>query len=320
LATHLSSLSHECDKRYQARLEQDIPAFIQACMADSAIIEIMGNPDGSVWVDDLNTGQRQVGTIEAFQTESMLNVIASIMGTSITRENPILECELPFDGSRFAGMIPPVVERPIFSIRRKAIQIFTLDDYVNTGILSAPQKATIEGWVKTRKNILVVGGTSSGKTTLMNAVIHAISEQTPEHRLIILEDTVELQCQASNVVAMKSSRDIPLQALVKATLRHRPDRILVGEVRGKEAFDLLTAWSTGHPGGVASLHANSAMGAFLRLEQLLELATQSPMKTLIAEAIDAIIYIEKTGTGRRVQELLCVDGFENHQYQVQRIL
>ena len=320
MATHLSSLSHECDQRYQARLKQDIPAFIQACLADSAIIEIMGNPDGSVWVDDINTGQRHVGTIEAFQTESMLNVIASIMGTSITRENPILECELPFDGSRFAGMIPPVVERPIFSIRRKAIQIFTLADYVNAGILSAPQKAVIEDWVDTRKNILVVGGTSSGKTTLMNAVIQAISEQTPEHRLIILEDTVELQCQASNVVAMKSSREVPLQALVKATLRHRPDRILVGEVRGKEAFDLLTAWSTGHPGGVASLHANSAMGAFLRLEQLLELATQSPMKTVIAEAIDAIIYIEKSRTGRKVQELLCVEAFEHHQYQVQRIL
>ncbi len=314
-----SSVREEQHQRYQARLRQDIPGFIQDYMSDSAIIEIMANPDGSVWVDDLRSGQRSVGTIEAFQAESILNVIASLNGTAITQENPILECELPYDGSRFAGMIPPVVERPIFSIRRKAIQIFTLDDYVASGILSPSQKDIIDSWIKARKNILIVGGTSSGKTTLINAVIQAITEHSPEHRLILLEDTVELQSTASNIVAMRSSRDVSLQALVKATLRHRPDRIIVGEVRGKEAFDLLTAWSTGHPGGVASLHANSAEGAFLRLEQLLELATQSPMKTLIGEAVDAIVYIEKTGSGRKVRELLTVHGYRNEQYQTQTV-
>ncbi len=315
----VSFVREEQHQRYQARLLQDIPDFIQNYMSDPAIIEIMANPDGSVWVDDLRSGQRSVGTIEAAQVESLLNVIASLSNTAITKENPILECELPYDGSRFAGMIPPVVERPIFSIRRKAIQIFSLNDYVAAGILSQAQKVVIETWIKARKNILIVGGTSSGKTTLINAVIQAITEHSPEHRLILLEDTVELQSGASNIVAMRSSRDVSLQALVKATLRHRPDRIIVGEVRGKEAFDLLTAWSTGHPGGVASLHANSAEGAFLRLEQLLELATQSPMKTLIGEAVDAIVYIEKTGSGRKVKTLLAVDGYRNQQYQIQTV-
>lgn len=315
----ISSVREEQHQRYQARLRQDIPHFIQDCMSDPAIIEIMANPDGSVWVDDLRSGQRPVGTIEAFQAESILNVIASLSGTAITQENPILECELPYDGSRFAGMIPPIVERPIFSIRRKAIQIFTLDDYMAAGILSPSQKGVIDAWIKARKNILIVGGTSSGKTTLINAVIQAITEHSPEHRLILLEDTVELQSTAPNIVAMRSSRDVSLQALVKATLRHRPDRIIVGEVRGKEAFDLLTAWSTGHPGGVASLHANSAEGTFLRLEQLLELATQSPMKTLIGEAVDAIVYIEKTGSGRKVKQLLTVQGYRNGQYQIETI-
>lgn len=319
MAQALPTLRREQHERYQARLLQDIPDFIQDYMSDPAIIEIMANPDGSVWVDDLRSGQRYVGTIEPFQAESMLNVIASLSGTAITKENPILECELPYDGSRFAGMIPPVVERPIFSIRRKAIQIFSLNNYVAAGILSPSQKVVIDSWIKARKNILIVGGTSSGKTTLINAVIQEITEQDPQHRLILLEDTVELQCQAPNIVAMRSSRDVSLQALVKATLRHRPDRIIVGEVRGKEAFDLLTAWSTGHPGGVASLHANSAEGAFLRLEQLLELATQSPMKTLIGEAVDAIVYIEKTGSGRRVKELLSVHGYRNQQYQIQKV-
>jgi P-type conjugative transfer ATPase TrbB len=314
VTTSVREEQHQC---YQARLLQDIPDFIQNYMSDPAIIEIMANPDGSVWVDDLHSGQRSVGTIEAAQVESLLNVIASLSNTAITKEQPILECELPYDGSRFAGMIPPVVERPIFSIRRKAIQIFSLKDYVAAGILSETQKTVIDTWIKARKNILIVGGTSSGKTTLINAVIQAITEHSPEHRLILLEDTVELQSAASNIVAMRSSREVSLQALVKATLRHRPDRIIVGEVRGKEAFDLLTAWSTGHPGGVASLHANSAEGAFLRLEQLLELATQSPMKTLIGEAVDAIVYIEKTGNGRKVKTLLTVDGYRNQQYQIQ---
>lgn len=164
-----------------------------------------------------------------------------------------------------------------------------------------------------------MGGTSSGKTTLINDVIQAITEHSPEHRLILLEHTVELQSAASNIVAMRSSRDVPLQALVKATLRHRPNRIIVGEVRGREAFDLLTAWSTGHPGGVASLHANSVEGAFLRLEQLLELATQSPMKTLIGKTVDAIVYIEKNGNGRKVKTLLTVDGCRNQQHQIKTI-
>jgi type IV secretion system protein TrbB len=172
----------------------------------------------------------------------------------------------------------------------------------------------IQDWIVTRKNILVVGGTASGKTTLINAVIAEIAKFTPEHRLIVLEDTIELQCKANNVVQMRSSEHVSLQALVKTTLRHRPDRIIVGEVRGKEAFDLLTAWSTGHPGGVASLHANSAQGAFLRLEQLLEMATQSPMRSLIGEAIDAIIYIEKTAQGRQIQQLLEVKGFDQGRY------
>jgi type IV secretion system protein TrbB len=309
----------EKEKRYKERLKKDIPDIIQQAMEKSSVIEIMANPDGTIWVDDLIMGQYKLAHIKAHQAESIINVIASIVNNPITQENPILECELPYDGSRFAAMIPPVVQAPIFSIRRKALQVFTLADYVNADMLSQQQCLTIQSWIQERKNIVIVGGTSSGKTTLMNAVMQDITSQNPEHRLVILEDTIELQCTATNSIALKSTQTVSMQALVKATLRHRPDRIIVGEVRGKEAFDLLTAWSTGHPGGVASLHANSARGTFLRLEQLLELATQSPMKPLIGEAIDAIIYIEKTATGRAVKTLLQVDGYRENQYQIQPI-
>lgn len=313
-----SASTIEVHKRQNERIWKHMPPCMQACFSDPSIIEIMVNPDGKLLVDDLQSGIRQIGTMDRFNAESLIKVVASVMGASITEASPIFEGEFN-DGSRFSAAIPPVVSAPMISIRRRALQIFSLDDYVAQGVMTIQQRAIVAQWVLERKNILVVGGTSSGKTTLINAVIAEIAQVSPQHRLIVLEDTVELQCQAENVIQMKSSREVPLQALVKTTLRHRPDRILVGEVRGPEAFDLLTAWSTGHPGGVASLHANSAQGAFLRLEQLLEVATQSPMRSLIAEAVDAIVYIEKTATGRQVKELLTVDGYHNHQYQTQRI-
>jgi P-type conjugative transfer ATPase TrbB len=312
-ANHFSFSSPGAE-RLKQRWCEDIPPCVLASLADDKIIEIMINPDGKILVDDLSSGIRSVGIIEPDKAEAFANLIASLMGTSITAENPVCEGELPFDGSRVALLIPPVVAVPTISIRRKAVQLFSLEDYVQVGSLGAAQCDVIRDWILARKNILVAGGTASGKTTLINAIIAEIARLTPEHRLIVLEDTIELQCQASNVVQMRSSEQVSLQALVKTTLRHRPDRIIVGEVRGKEAFDLLTAWSTGHPGGVASLHANSAHGAFLRLEQLLEMATQSPMRSLIGEAVDAIIYIEKTGQGRQIQQLLEVKGFDQGRY------
>ncbi len=304
-------------ERLKTRWLEDLPSCIQENLANDNVIEIMVNPDGNVLVDDLTSGIRSVGTLEASHAEGFANLIASLMGTSITAENPVREGELPFDGSRVALLIPPVVAAPTISIRRKAIQAFSLDVYVSSGSLTRQQFEQIQRWILGRKNILVVGGTASGKTTLINAIITEIARLTPEHRLIVLEDTIELQCKANNVVQMRSHEHVSLQSLVKTTLRHRPDRIIVGEVRGKEAFDLLTAWSTGHPGGVASLHANSAKGAFLRLEQLLEMATQSPMRSLIGEAVDAIVYIEKTANGREIKELLEVNGFDQGRYLTQ---
>lgn len=303
---------------YKERFQSDLGELIGDLLNRPNIVEVARNAAGQIWAEDEN-GFRQVGTMDDNTAESLINVVASLVNASITREKPLLECELPFYGCRFAASIPPISETPTFNIRKKAERIFTLDDYLEKGILTGQQASQLREWILARKNILVAGGTGSGKTTLVNALIDAIVTLTPEHWLVILEDTLELQCKADKAVILRTNEDKTMQQLVKHTLRRRPDRILVGEVRGKEALDLLKAWSTGHPGGVATVHANSAEASLSRLEQLVEEATQTPMRTLIAQAVDCIVYIEKTATGRQVRELLSVVGFKNGEYQLESV-
>jgi type IV secretion system protein VirB11 len=233
----------------------------------------------------------------------------------VTRESPILECELPLDNSRFEAMIPPIVAAPVFTIRRKALKIFTLSDYVNDGIMTEAQREAICQAVANHENILVVGGTSTGKTTLTNAIIAQISQAFPHERLVIIEDTGELQCTSENRVLLRATIHTPILTLLKATMRLRPDRILVGEVRGVEALALLKAWNTGHPGGVATVHANDAAAGLIRIEQLVAEGTLAPMQQQIATAINVIVAIEKTPDGsRRVKSVLKVHGHDGTKY------
>jgi P-type conjugative transfer ATPase TrbB len=311
--------NHKLSLRIASRWQEDTPASVLMALEDDLISEIMVNQNGDVLTETIGGQINKIAEISPQQAEGFANLIASLMGASVSSENAVLEGELPGYPARVAILVPPVVPAPTISIRKKAIAIYTLADYETTNALSLEQKLILQGWICQRKNILVVGGTASGKTTFMNGLVAEVSQLTPHHRLVVLEDTVELQCQATNVVQMRSSDAVPLQALVKTTLRHRPDRIIVGEVRGKEVFDLLTAWSTGHPGGLASLHANSAKGAFTRLEQLLEIAVQSPMRGLIGEALDAIVHIEKTPSGRKIQELVLVHEWDGSRYQTETV-
>jgi len=290
-------------------------------LGEPDLIELMLNADGKVWADHFGRGMSIVGMMGAATAESFIASVASTLRGTVTRDNPLLECELPpeppFDGSRFEAMIPPVVSAPIFTIRRKASAVFTLRDYEKAGILCAGQRAAIEAAVRARRNILVVGGTGSGKTTLANAILAEIAAATPMHRLVIIEDTVELQCAAENAVLLRATDTVTMNRLLKATMRLRPDRIIVGEVRGGEALTLLKAWNTGHPGGVCTVHANSARAGLIRLEQLIAEASQSPMRGLIAEAVDLLVFIEKADAapGRRVTEILAVSGGTDGGYQ-----
>ena len=225
------------------------------------------------------------------------------------RLSPRVSAELPETGERFEGLLPPVVAAPAFAIRKPAVAVFTLDDYVAAGIMRAEQAAVLRSAVAERRNILVAGGTSTGKTTLTNALLAEVAKTAD--RVVLIEDTRELQCTAPNLVALRTKDGVAsLSDLVRSSLRLRPDRIPIGEVRGAEALDLLKAWGTGHPGGIGTIHAGTALGALRRLEQLIQEAVITVPRALIAETINVIAVLAGRGADRRLAELAEVDGLE----------
>ncbi len=314
------SMRDEQAQRLGEALKRQLGAFCPLLM-EHGVVELMLNADGRLWVDRLGQPMIAVGTMAAMTAESFIATVASTLRGTVTRENPILECELPdappFHGSRFEALIPPIVSGPVFTIRRKASAVFTLNEYERDGILTTLQRTAIECAVMQRQNILVVGGTGTGKTTLTNAIIDQMAKATPDHRLVIIEDTAEIQCAAPNAVIMRATDTVDMQRLLKATLRLRPDRIVVGEVRGGEALTMLKAWNTGHPGGVCTVHANHARAGLTRIEQMIAEVSQAPMRALIGEAINLIVSIVRTDTapGRRIHEVIAVDGFADGDYR-----
>jgi type IV secretion system protein VirB11 len=258
----------------------------------------------------------QIGTVSASRAESIIKTIAGYHGKEITKGRPLLECELPLDGSRFAGQFPPIVSAPTFAIRKKAVALFTLDHYVADLSLSKGQYDVIVDAVKNHRNILVTGSTGSGKTTLVNAIINAMVVFDPTERIVIIEDTGEIQCAAENCVQYHTTLDVNMTLLLRTTLRMRPDRILVGEVRGPEALDLLMAWNTGHEGGAATLHANNARAGLDRLSMLISMHPDAPkqIEPLIGEAVQFIVHITRTPEGRRISEILEILGYRDGHY------
>ena len=313
--TEITKTSEEVIRRNLEKLRREMGEEIRKAMDNPQVIEIMLNPDGSVWTDEIGVGMNFLCSMSAVNALQMLGTVAHMLGTVINYHNPVVEGELPGDGSRVEGVIPPIVPNPSFNIRKKASAIFSLAEYVNSGRATDKDIQILCEAISTRKNILVVGGTGTGKTTFVNAIINEMKILTPKHRLLILEDTLELQCSMENFVSMRTSSDKSMQDLLKVTMRQRPDRIIIGEVRGKEALDMLKAWNTGHPGGVCTVHANDARAGLLRIEQLISEVSQSPMKELIAEAIDVIAFLVRDPhIGPKLSELVAVDGIHDGQY------
>jgi type IV secretion system protein VirB11 len=310
--TQISSL--EPAMRLVEKIRRVLGNSICRHLEEPGIVEIMLNADGTLWIERLSAGMECIGTMLPSQAESVICSVAAYHKEIVTRDNPIFEGELPLNGERFEALIPPVVSAPVFTIRLKASKIFTLAEYVRASIMNEHQREMIESAVLNRQNILVVGGTGTGKTTLTNAIIEAIERLAPDHRLIIIEDTAEIQCSAKNVNLLHATDTVDMLRLLKATMRLRPDRILVGEVRGPEALALLKAWNTGHPGGAATVHANSARAGLIRLEQLIAETSANPMQRLIAEAVNVIVSIIKTPEGRKIDEILTVRGFQDGDY------
>lgn len=290
-------------------------ADIAAAMRDPQVIEIMVNPDGALRLDRLGEGRVETGVrMDAAQVERIIRLVASHARTEAHGDLPIVSAELPAHGEgrageRFEGVLPPVVTSPCFAIRKPAQRLYSLDDYIAEGIMSAAQADGLRAAVTQRYNILVAGGTSSGKTTLANALLAEMA--WVDARVILIEDTRELQCPLPDTVALRTRPGlVSMTDLVRSTMRLRPDRIIVGEVRGPEALDMLKAWNTGHPGGIATVHANSAVAALYRIEQLCQEAVITVPRQLIAEAIDVIVFISGRGTQRRISAVSRVIGLD----------
>jgi type IV secretion system protein VirB11 len=287
---------------------------IAAWLEDAAIIEVMLNPDGRLWVDRLAGGLADTGErLAAADGERIVRLVAHHVGAEVHPASPRVSAELPETGERFEGLLPPVVAAPAFAIRKPAVAVFTLDDYAAAGIMTGVQAEGLRNAVRKRQNILVAGGTSTGKTTLTNALLAEVAKTTD--RVVLIEDTRELQCRSPNLVALRTKDGVAsLSDLVRSSLRLRPDRIPIGEVRGAEALDLLKAWGTGHPGGLGTIHAGTAIGALRRLEQLIQEAVITVPRALIAETIDVIAVLSGRGSDRRLAELARVEGLTGDGY------
>jgi type IV secretion system protein VirB11 len=300
----------EARGRRNAMLRTAMGKEIAAALADPAVIEVMVNPDGSLRLDRLGEGRVDTGArLGAAEVERIIRLVASHVRVEVHAGNPVVSAELPETGERFEGILPPVSVSPCFSIRKPAAKVYTLEDYVADRILLPVQADALKRAVAERRNLLIAGGTSSGKTTLANALLAEVARL--DERVILIEDTRELQCAAPDCVALRTKAGVvSLADLVRSTLRLRPDRIIVGEVRGAEALDMLKAWNTGHPGGIATLHANSARAALYRLEQLVQETVVSVPRRLIAEAIDLVVFIQGRGTARRIETIAEVTGLD----------
>ena len=302
------SLKAEAISRGARMLRTALGPAIATWLEDPAVVEVMLNPDGHLWVDRLTEGLADTGEqMSAADGERIVRLVAHHVGAEVHPASPRVSAELPETGERFEGLIPPVVAAPAFAIRKPAVAVFTLDDYVAANIITARQADFLRDSIVKRRNVLVAGGTSTGKTTLVNALLAEVAKTSD--RVVLIEDTRELQCRARNLVALRTKDGVAsLSDLVRSSLRLRPDRIPIGEVRGAEALDLLKAWGTGHPGGIGTIHAGSALGALRRLEQLVQEAVVTVPRPLIAETINVIAVLAGRGCERRLIELARVEG------------
>ena len=308
------NLQFETFSRSTRMLRTALGPAITGFLEDPSIAEVMLNPDGRLWIDRLTGGLENTGqSLCAADGERIIRLVAHHVGAEVHAEAPRLSAELPETGERFEGLLPPIVTSPAFAIRKPATAVFTLSDYVSHGIMTSAQASILRRAVQDRQNILVAGGTSTGKTTLTNALLQEVAQSSD--RVVLIEDTRELQCRAPNLVALRT-RDgvVSLSDLVRSALRLRPDRIPIGEVRGPEALDLLKAWGTGHPGGIGTIHASTAIGALRRLEQLIQEAVITVPRALIAETINLIAVLHGRGKDRRLAELAFVTGLDPHSH------
>jgi P-type conjugative transfer ATPase TrbB len=324
-AMDLSPALSASKQRLYEKLYQDLGEDLLSFLQDKSVHEVMLNPDGKIWVDNPLEGLIHQGYLSAHRALSIIHTVAGIQGTVVTAHSPRLEAELPFfkslQGERFTAQIPPLVAAPSFTIRKKSETIFSLADYVTQGRLSPKQAEVLKDLIRQRQNILVCGGPGSGKTTVTNALMGEAVKQDLQQRILILEDLPELQCFAPNVVSMLTSEQVNLTALLRTAMRMRPDRILIGEVRGAEALDLLKAWNTGCPGGMCTVHANDAVAAVQRIVDLaMEAGLSQPPVGLVLQTIHAVVSVQRRGNQKGfIQEILTLGDYVNGKFVFEKL-
>ncbi|HAT3930756.1 P-type conjugative transfer ATPase TrbB [Escherichia coli] len=287
--------------------------IIAPYLRDETTIEIMLNPDGNIWVEQIGKPMFSIGEMSLYNAQSLFATIAHSMGKTIDNRHPCLEGTLLINDARFEGFYPPVSSAPTFAIRKKPKKIFSLDDFK----LTENQKSTMVAWVKERKNILVVGGTSSGKTSFSNAFIDLMAQFTPDDRIVILETLDEIQCRAKNYSKLIETMDVTMNQLLRGVMRYRPDRIIVGEVVDAAALSMLKAWNTGHDGGLCTIHADSALEGFDRLYDLIEesgINMSERVNRLIGRAIDGVVFLKREQGVRVVKEVANVTEFNGSEF------
>ncbi len=307
--------------RKQHALRHAMGPILDAALSDPRVVEVIVNADGKIWIERAGEGRLFSGEHMApADAERILRLIADHAGEVVTRERPLIAATIPGSGERIQGVYMPISATPCFSIRKRPEVVFTLDDYVARGIMTDTQAGQLREAAAARANILIAGGTGSGKTTLANAILALPA--FADDRVILIEDTAELQCSAADQLAMltrKAPPAVTMADLVRAALRLRPDRIVIGEVRDGSALDLLKAWNTGHPGGLATLHANGADDALHRLEDLVgEVVERIPYRA-IGQAIDLIAFLKRAPGGRRLEVVVRVDGWADGRYRTQPV-
>jgi type IV secretion system protein VirB11 len=306
------SSSSESQSRRSSALESALEP-LREFLSDDRVVEVMLNPDGAIWVEAVGRGMRRAGVgMGPGEAERMLRMVASELGVELTAASPSLSGKLPAPwGARVQAAIPPIVDAPVFALRKPARVVFSLADYRARGVLSERGEAALREAVAGHQNILVGGGTGSGKTTFANALLQAIAEGGHD-RVLIVEDTPELQCAAPNKLQLLvQPRVHSWRDAVQAAMRYRPDRIVVGEVRDGSALELLKAWNTGHPGGLATIHANDTASMLDRMGQLIEEVMFPAPRALIAQTVHVCVHLRRDPahpSGRRLSGIDRVRG------------
>lgn len=290
-----------------------------AALDDDSVTDIFLNPDSSVWIKSAGKGQQKIGSIDEHKARAFINQLAQINALYINQSNPTYDENLPFNGERIIVTVESITKRPSFAIRKPSKTVFDLESYIEKGVLNQKQYDLICKAISERQNILISGGTQTGKTTLLNSCLLKMKELCGEwQRLLILQEgSDEIRSSIENCVHFYTADNVSMTKLVKISMRYTPDKIIVGEVKDGACLDLLKAWNTGHSGGLSTIHANSADAVPLRLSYLSQEAGVPSPNYLIVEAIDLIVHLVHDTShpaGRRVENILRLTGFKNNQF------